>query len=251
MNKTLIISAILALSVISVSAFAWAPPQWPNCGPCVNGWKICHTDFIHWHWERCTVCTPYTTCTPWTPCYEGEQTRGCSNHCGLTWSETQDCGVCTPDWSCSDWSACADGSQSRTCTDLNSCETESGKPTTTQTCTPQPEPQPTPQPQPTYQKPIGDGAWVPIENGKKDYVNPCRMNTYVSKYCMKAVCPVCSASYYDPAKCYQPKRVFTICWDNTTNEYQQGWVSNYGNYMKQKEWISQVGKWKFTWWILK
>lgn len=44
-------------------------------------------------------------------------------------------GSCTPNWNCASWSTCsASCTQTRTCTDLNSCGTNIGKPSESQTC---------------------------------------------------------------------------------------------------------------------
>jgi len=44
--------------------------------------------------------------------------------------------TCTPNWNCGSWSECGtSGIQTRTCTDSNNCETNSGKPQTSQSCT--------------------------------------------------------------------------------------------------------------------
>lgn len=48
---------------------------------------------------------------------------------------------CTPDWSCGFWTACEDGMQERTCTDVNSCGTTTGRPSTSQSCTTSQAPQ--------------------------------------------------------------------------------------------------------------
>lgn len=43
--------------------------------------------------------------------------------------------VCTPNWQCGDWSSCSpNGRQIRTCTDINNCGSNTGKPTTIQSC---------------------------------------------------------------------------------------------------------------------
>lgn len=43
--------------------------------------------------------------------------------------------ICNPDWDCGSWSECdASGIQKRACTDSNNCETDSGKPQTSQSC---------------------------------------------------------------------------------------------------------------------
>lgn len=41
---------------------------------------------------------------------------------------------CSTDWDCEEWTSCADGLQTRTCNDLNSCGTNSSKPSESQTC---------------------------------------------------------------------------------------------------------------------
>jgi len=41
---------------------------------------------------------------------------------------------CTPSWSCSDWSACVGAVHTKTCSDLNNCNTTSGKPNLTESC---------------------------------------------------------------------------------------------------------------------
>lgn len=42
--------------------------------------------------------------------------------------------ACTPNWDCTDWSTCTNGQQTKTCTDLNFCNTTSGKPPESQSC---------------------------------------------------------------------------------------------------------------------
>ena len=44
--------------------------------------------------------------------------------------------ICTPDWQCEGWNECIDGQQSRGCTDANGCDSDEGKPSTSQSCTP-------------------------------------------------------------------------------------------------------------------
>lgn len=53
----------------------------------------------------------------------------CSNGC-----YNGECKSCIPSWSCDSWSSCVNGIQTRTCTDTNNCGTNSGKPSTTQSC---------------------------------------------------------------------------------------------------------------------
>jgi len=43
-------------------------------------------------------------------------------------------GSCTPKWTCSNWSGCSNNQQTRTCTDANTCDTDEGKPETSQSC---------------------------------------------------------------------------------------------------------------------
>lgn len=44
--------------------------------------------------------------------------------------------ACVPSWSCSEFSQCSGGLQTRLCVDLNSCNTNSGKPAESQMCSP-------------------------------------------------------------------------------------------------------------------
>jgi len=46
--------------------------------------------------------------------------------------------ACTPEWSCTAWSECKAGQQTRTCTDVNNCNTLSGKPEESKPCEVQP-----------------------------------------------------------------------------------------------------------------
>ena len=48
--------------------------------------------------------------------------------------EAENSYVCSENWQCSEWSDCENEIQTRTCTDLNSCGTSNGKPTTEQQC---------------------------------------------------------------------------------------------------------------------
>jgi hypothetical protein len=47
-------------------------------------------------------------------------------------------GTCTPEWRCVEWSTCSSNQQVRTCTDINTCNSNVGKPVETQSCTSSP-----------------------------------------------------------------------------------------------------------------
>jgi len=42
--------------------------------------------------------------------------------------------VCSPSWQCDDWGICVDGTSTRSCNDVNSCGSNSNKPTESQSC---------------------------------------------------------------------------------------------------------------------
>ena len=69
-----------------------------------------------------------------------EECDGTDNSACGVYSCKEDCSCYTPgcsaNWQCTDWSNCpVNGQQTRTCTDINRCNTQSGKPEETRSCT--------------------------------------------------------------------------------------------------------------------
>lgn len=93
-------------------------------------------------------------------------------------STTQQQTTCTPSWNCVQWSACANNQQTRICTDVNNCNSTTGRPPETQACSS------TPACAPNWQCTGDAGGWRPEKcpkNGEQTQVctdlNNCGTNT--------------------------------------------------------------------------
>jgi len=219
-------------------------PRWQceSWGACIDGIKTreCWDGCGNTRTETQSCCIPSWTCGEWGNCIEGIQTRSCNDGCGHTRTENQVCEVpCIPSWQCDNWSECEEGTQSRVCNDgCGDTKTEY------QECEMPLEPEPTTTEEPRQCQfpprchPGDTSAWLP------DEINWCRMNTYISKYCL------IGSDYHNETMCHRPNRAFSICWDWVGDYYQETWISQFGNYIEEKEWITRVGRYKFTWWKL-
>jgi hypothetical protein len=251
---------------------SWQCSDWSSCHDglqtrtCVDSNHCGTTESKPATTKGCSVCTPNWVTGIWSVCIDGHQTRTVTDthECGTNSgkpSTTQTCTIqtCTPDWQIGQWSSCIDGLQTRVITDVNICGIQNTQ-STQQECSVQCVPVKVYGEWGTCTDNIQSRSWSDNCGGSGTETQACSSTNEnevtdgstgneVSSILVSSgglipkVGEICAMNTFVP-KNNLPKKVFTSCWNTTTDVERMDWIhEKYGQYHV----ISSVTVWKFTW----